>query len=122
MQSEPVNSKLFQSAPGKHKAVYFAFEHPVYTLRYDEIRSKNIYPPEILSNPNQPQPEPWMAMVLVDNSAFIVSMLPKDLSIAEHNSLLGFDEPGLRFFQKIEWFKWPPPLNLRAGNSEIAVL
>lgn len=29
---------------------------------------------------------------------------------------------GDRFCQKIEWFKWPPPLNLKAGARLITVL
>lgn len=50
------------------------------------------------------------------------SKFPNDLSIALHNWVLGLDEPGLRFCQKMEWLICPPPLKRIAGPKATAVL
>lgn len=52
----------------------------------------------------------------------MLSMLPNDALMALHSSVLGSEALGLRFCQKIEWLMCPPPLNLMAGASDIAVL
>ena len=70
--------------------------------------------------PNQPHPEPWIAIVTADSSCFMLSKVPKLSLMHSKRSPFGAPPPlGLRFFQKMEWLMWPPPLNLRAGCSVI---
>ena len=72
---------------------------------------------------SQPQPEPWMAAVVVLNSFLKLSKEPKLSTMAFLRGPSWRTPPvplpsawlGARFFQKREWLMWPPPLNLRAA-------
>lgn len=66
--------------------------------------------------PSHPQPEPWIATVLLINSFFMFSNKPKSLLIMSIRSPFGSPPPvGLSTCQNKEWLIWPPPLNLSAG-------
>lgn len=72
-----------------------------------------------LLKPSHPQPEPWTATVAAVNSFLKFSRLPNAPLISLCNSLDKFVFFGVRFFQKIEWFMWPPPLNFKAPCNAI---
>lgn len=63
-----------------------------------------------------------MATVAVLSWSLNLSKPPNEHFRASHNCVLGSDEQGDRFFQKIEWFKCPPPLNFNAGPTATAPL
>ena len=79
----------------------------------------------IASYPSQPQPEPWMPIVAADIFACSASKDPNcALICVESVPALRTPPPsetGLRFCQKMEWLRCPPPLNLIAAYYAFTV-
>lgn len=85
-----------------------------FSIKLHWKNQKRISSPEKGSKASQPQPDPWIATVLAVIFSINLSKDPKSLQMASQKRLFGLFAFGVRFFQNIEWFTCPPPLNRKA--------